>query len=123
MFTDNKLKTYAELFGLEVHELDSFMKRYKNYIVSKEKITKNALINGLFILEEIRSKKWAIEANKVKYRTKNLVLIKYMNEIIELYQNGLGTTKISNHLKLNHKVNLSKSVLDRFIATNKITRV
>jgi len=52
MFTEQKLKTYADLLNLTVSELEQFMKRYKNYILSKDTITKNVLINGLFILEE-----------------------------------------------------------------------
>jgi len=122
MFAETKLKSYSKLLGLSIDELEDFMKRYKNYLMSKDKITKNILINGLFILEEIHSDKWADEANKIKYKTKNLIIIKYLNEILELYKSDMGTTKISNHLKLNHKVNLSKSALDRFIAINKIKR-
>ncbi len=122
MFAETKLKSYSNLLGLSVNELDSFMKRYKNYLMSKDKITKNILINGLFILEEIHGNKWADEANKIKYKTKNLIIIKYLDEILELYSGGMGTTKISNHLKLNHKVVLSKSALDRFISLNRIKR-
>lgn len=122
MFADTKLKSYAELLGLETAELENFMKRYKSYILSKNEITKNILINGLFILEEIHSDKWAIEANRIKYKTKNLLIIKYMEKILELYHSGVGTMKISKHLKLNHRVDLSKSALDRFISTNKIKR-
>lgn len=123
MFAETKLKSYSELLGLNVDELENFMKRYKSYLLSKDKITKNILINGLFILEEIHSDKWADEANKIKYRTKNLIIIKYLDEILELYSGGMGTTKISNYLKLNHKVVLSKSALDRFISTNRIKRL
>lgn len=122
MFTDTKLKNYAEMLNLTVEELENFMKRYKNYLLSKNEISKNVLINGLFILEEIKTDKWIEEANKVKYRSKNIVIIKYMEEIIELYKNGMGTTKIATHLQLNHRARISKSALDRFIAINGITR-
>ena len=122
MFTEQKLITYSNLLGLTVEELNQFMKRYKNYLLSKEDITKNVLINGLFILEEITTDKWAEEANKIKYRTKNLIILKYINEITELYEKGMGTIKISNHIYLNHKVKLSKSTLDRFISSNNIKR-
>jgi len=122
MFTEQKLMTYANLLGLTVEELNSFIKRYKNYLLSKNEITKNVLVNGLFILEEIITDKWAEEANKIKYRTKNLIIKKYMEEIIELYKQGIGTIKISNHILLNHKVKISKSSLDRFISSNNITR-
>lgn len=122
MFTNTKLKTYADLLGLTVEEIEQFMKRYKNYILSKEELTKNVLINGLFILEEIHTDKWIEEANKIKYRTKNLLILKYMDEIVELYKNGMGTLKIANHIQLNHRAKISKSALDRFIQLNNITR-
>jgi hypothetical protein len=57
MFTERKLKNYADLLNLSVEEFDTFMKRYKNYILSKNELTKNVLINGLFILEEITTQK------------------------------------------------------------------
>lgn len=122
MFTETKLKNYADLLNLSVEELDIFMKRYKSYILSKNELTKNVLINGLFILEEIQTDKWIQEANKVQYRSKNLIIVKYMDEIVELYKKGMGTTKIANHLQLNHRVRISKSALDRFVSTNCITR-
>ncbi len=122
MFTEQKLITYSKLLGLTVEELNSFMKRYKNYLLSKEEITKNVLINGLFILEEITTDKWVEEANKKTYKSKNLIIHKYMDEIIELYEQGIGTIKVSNHIYLNHKVKISKSSLDRFISSNGIER-
>lgn len=122
MFTEQKLITYSNLLGLTVAELNFFMKRYKNYLLSKEEITKNVLINGLFILEEITTDKWAEEANKKIYKSKNLIIHKYMDEVIKLYKSGIGTIKISNHIYLNHKVKISKSSLDRFISSNNIKR-
>lgn len=122
MFTEQKLNSYGKLLGLTVEELNHFMKRYKNYLLSKEDITKNILINGLFILEEIITDKWLEEANKIKYQTKNLIILKYMDEITVLYEQGMGTVKISNNIFLNHKVRLSKSALDRFISSNNIKR-
>jgi len=122
MFSEIKIKTYANLLGLTPNELDDFMKRYRAYLVGQKEITKNVLINGLFILEKIHTVKWLDEADKIKYRTKNLTIIKYSEEIVELYKNGMGTAKIVNHLKLNHRVTISKSALDRFITANRIKR-
>ncbi|WP_321778122.1 hypothetical protein [Sulfurimonas sp.] len=122
MFTEQKLITYANLLGLTVEELNSFMKRYKNYLLSKEEITKNVLINGLFILEEITTDKWAEEANKKTYKSKNLIIHKYMDEIIELYKQGMGTIKLSSYLYITHRVKISRSSLDIFISSNNIKR-
>jgi hypothetical protein len=122
MFSEIKIKTYANLLGLTPTELDDFMKRYKSYLLTQKVITKSVLINGLFILEKIHAEKWLIAAEEVKLKTKNLTIIKYSEEIVELYKNGMGTAKIVNHLKLNHRVTISKSALDRFITANRIKR-
>ncbi len=123
MFSEIKIKTYSALLGLTPNELDDFMRRYKSYLLTQKVISKSVLINGLFILEKIHTTKWLEEADKIKYRTKNLTIIKYSEEIVELYKSGMGTAKIVNHLKLNHRVTISKSALDRFITANRIKRV
>jgi hypothetical protein len=122
MFSEIKIKTYSALLGLTPSELDDFMRRYKSYLLTQKVITKSVLINGLFILEKIHTEKWLIAAEEVKLKTKNLTIIKYSEEIIELYKSGMGTAKIVNHLKLNHRVTISKSALDRFITANRIKR-
>ena len=122
MFNDTRLKNYAQLLGLNTQELDIFMRRYKGYLSKHPVISKNILINGLFILDEVVSSKANDEANKIKYKTKNLLIIKYQKEIIELYKNGSGSISIVKHLKLNHRVVLSKSSVDRFIKANNIMR-
>jgi hypothetical protein len=122
MFSEIKINTYANLLGLTPNELDDFMKRYRAYLVGQKEITKNVLINGLFILEKIHTTKWLEEADKIKYRTKNLTIIKYSEEIVALYKSGMGSAKIVNHLKLNHRATISKSALDRFITANRIKR-
>lgn len=122
MFSEIKIKTYSALIGLTPSELDDFMRRYKSYLLTQKVITKSVLINGLFILEKIHTEKWLIAAEEVKLKTKNLTIIKYSEEIVELYKIGMGTAKIVNHLKLNHRVTISKSALDRFITANRIKR-
>ncbi|MDO9208728.1 MAG: hypothetical protein Q7T91_10810 [Sulfuricurvum sp.] len=122
MFSEIKIKTYSALIGLTPSELDDFMRRYKSYLLTQKVITKSVLINGLFILEKIHTEKWLIASEKVKLKTKNITIIRYSEEIVELYKIGMGTAKIVNHLKLNHRVTISKSALDRFITANRIKR-
>jgi hypothetical protein len=123
MFSEIKIKTYASLLSLTPKELDDFMRRYKSYLLRQKEITKNVLINGLFILEKIHTSKWLDEADKIKYRTKNLTIIRYTEEIVRLYkEENLGTAKIVSYLKLNHRVSISKSALDRFVTANRIKR-
>ncbi|MDP3586440.1 MAG: hypothetical protein Q8R58_00125 [Sulfuricurvum sp.] len=122
MFSEIKIKTYSALLGLTPSELDDFMRRYKSYLLTQKVITKSVLINGLFILEKIHAEKWLIASEKVKLKTKNITIIRYSEKIVELYKSGMGTAKIVNHLKLNHRVTISKSALDRFITANRIKR-
>jgi hypothetical protein len=122
MFSEIKIKTYSALLGLNPQELDEFAKRLSSYLVIQKNITKNVLINGLFILKKMHEDKNRNEAEKIKYKTKNITIIKYSEKIVELYKGGMGTAKIVNHLKLNHRVTISKSALDRFITVNKIKR-
>jgi hypothetical protein len=122
MFSEIKIKTYSALLGLNPQELDEFAKRLSSYLVIQKNITKNVLINGLFILKKMHEDKNRNEAEKIKYKTKNITIIKYSEKIVELYKGGMGTAKIVNHLKLNHRVTISKSALDRFITANQIKR-
>lgn len=121
MFSNHKLKRYAEMLGLTVAELEEFAVRCKAYLADKE-LTKNLIINSFFILEKIHTVKWLEEADKIRLKTKNIIIIKYSSEIVSLYQQGMGTARIVSHLKMNHRVTISKSALDRFILANKIKR-
>ena len=122
MFNENKRKRYERLLNLDEDELKSFLKRYTYYLKSKKELSPNMVLNGFFILDDIRMEKDKIEALKAKYKSKNKYIIKYRDEIIELYKNGLGYVRISKQLDVNHKVKVSKSSIERFIKTNEITR-
>ena len=122
MFSENKRKKYARLLDLDEDELKEFIKRYVYYIRSKKEISPNSVLNGYFILADLRHKKDKTKALKAKYKTKNKYIIRYRDEILELYQNGFGYVRISKQLDVNHRVKVSKSSIERFIKTNGITR-
>ena len=122
MFSENKRKKYERLLGLDESGLKSFLKRYSYYLKSQEELSPNAILNGFFILADIRDEKDKIEALKAKYKSKNKYIIKYRDEIIELYKSGLGYVRISKQLDANHRVKVSKSSIERFIKTNEIMR-
>ena len=123
MFSENKRKKYMRLLGLNEDELVSFLKRYNYYLKSKKEISPNILVNGLFILADIRLVKDREIALKAKYSSKNQYIIKYREEILELYQkNSLGCVAIAKNLYINHKIKVSKSTIARFIKDNGITR-
>jgi transcription termination factor Rho len=122
MFTENKRKKYERLLGLDDNELKSFLKRYSYYLKGQDELSPNAILNGFFILANIRDEKDKTEALKAKYKSKNKYIIKYRDEIIELYKNGFGYVRISKQLDVNHKVKVSKSSIERFIKNNGIKR-
>ena len=122
MFSENKRKQYARLLDLDEDELKEFIKRYVYYLRSKKEISPNSVLNGFFILADLRYKKDQTKALRAKYKTKNKYIIRYRDEIIELYQNGFGYVRISNQLYVEHRVKVSKSSIARFLKTNRITR-
>ena len=122
MFSENKRKRYMRLLDLEEEELSLFLKRYNYYLKSKKELSPNIILNGLFILDDIRTKREKQKALKAKYKSRNKYIIKYRDEILELYQQGLGFTRISKQLEVNHKIKVSRSSLYRYIKINNIKR-
>ncbi len=122
MFSENKRKRYMRLLDLEEDELTLFLKRYNYYLKSKREISPNIILNGLFILDDIRTKRDKEKALRAKFKSRNGLIIRYRDEILELYKQGLGFTRISRQLAINHKVQVSRSSLYRFIKNNKIIR-
>lgn len=122
MFSENKRKRYMRLLDLEDEELSLFLKRYNYYLKSKKEISPNIILNGLFILDDLRTKRDKEKALRAKYKSRNKYIIRYRDEILELYNNGFGFTRISKQLEVNHKIKVSRSSLYRFIKSNGIMR-
>ena len=122
MFNENKRKRYMRLLDLEEEELTLFLKRYNYYLKSKKEISPNIILNGFFILDDIRTKRDKEKALRAKYKSRNGLIIRYRDEILELYQQGFGFTRISKQLEVNHKIKISRSSLYRFIKSNNIER-
>jgi len=110
------------LLDLDDEGLALFLKRYNYYLKSKKEISPNIILNGFFILDDIRTKRDKEKALRAKYRSRNKYIIKYREEILELYQQGFGFTRIAKQLEVNHKVKISRSSLYRFIKANNIKR-
>ena len=122
MFSENKRKRYMRLLDLEEEELTLFLKRYNYYLKSKKEISPNIILNGFFILDDIRTKRDKEKALRAKYRSRNKYIIRYRDEILELYQQGFGFTRIAKQLEVNHKIKISRSSLYRFIKSNNIEK-
>jgi len=119
---NNKSRKYSKFLGLDEDSYMLFLKRYVYFLRSQKQLTKKSVEAGFFILDEIHKEQARQEAQKIKYKTKNIKILKYRDEIIELYKMNNGVVKISNIIKQNHNCSISKSAIERFIKANGITR-
>jgi hypothetical protein len=119
---NNKDNKYAKLLGIDEESYQIFIKRYVYFLRSQKQLNKKSVGAGFFILLEIQNEILKRESKKRLYRTKNIKILKYRDEIIELYKRGSGVVKISNIIKQNHNCSISKSSIQRFLQTNNIKR-
>lgn len=121
---DNKKVKYSKMLDISVNDFDEFVKRYMYFLLAQDKITKKSIVNGFFILDEIVEKNIIakIQEEKQKYKSKNIIIRKYINEIVELYKDGLGDIKIAKTININHKTKLTQHMIRNFIRANKIKR-
>jgi len=117
-----KRTKYQKKLALDEDLYQEYLKRVSSYFRSKEIVTKRVVEDSYFILEDVEKKQAKREAEKRKYKVKNLVILKYQEKIIELYKEGWGFRKIENYLDLNHKVKVSRTTINRFIKDNEIER-
>ncbi len=124
MFPKTKLNAYAKLMGLSTVELEEFARRTAALIQKKQQhqiITKNVILNSLFILEDIKGKNKRIENNVPLINYGNIQkaeTIKFAPKILELHAQGMGGKRIAKHLKLNHRVKISPSSVFKLIRLN-----
>ena len=118
----NYTKKYAQMMGLTEEEYADFLKRYMYYLLGR-KITKQTIDNGFFIVEEIIEKREKLKKNNLKYATKHPLILRYRDEIIELYQEEkYGEKAISNIMKANHKATISAHQIRYFLKKNNLLR-
>ena len=119
---NNKDKKYSKLLGVDEEGYQLFIKRYVYFLRSQKQLNKRSVAAGFFILAEVQNEILKRESEKLLYKTKNIKILKYRDEIIELYKRGSGVVKISNIINQNHNCSISKSSIQRFIQANKIKR-
>ncbi|WP_121627394.1 hypothetical protein [Poseidonibacter antarcticus] len=121
-FNNIKIKKLVKNISLPEEQVKSLLFKQAKYL----KIDGNLLLKSYIILDELKTEaneKQAQELKeKSKYKTKNLIISKYMDVIIKLYQEGSGAINIARYLKLHHKVTISRSAIANFIKTNEIQR-
>jgi hypothetical protein len=112
----------GDTVSIDEESYQLFIKRYVYFLRSQKQLNKRSVAAGFFILLEIQNEILKRESEKRLYRTKNIKILKYRDEIVELYQRGSGVVKISNIIKQNHNCSISKSSIQRFIQANNIKR-
>ncbi|QKE28426.1 hypothetical protein AACT_1247 [Arcobacter acticola] len=121
-FNNTKVKRLAKNLALSEEQTVSLLLKQAKYL----KVSGNLLLKSYVILNELKTESNEKQAQELKeksrYKTKNLIISKYMDVIIKLYQEGTGAINISKYLKLNHKVTISKSAIDNFLKTNEVKR-
>ena len=119
---NNKDKKYSKLLGIDEEGYQIFIKRYVYFLRSQKQLNKRSVAAGFFILAEVQNEILRRESEKLLYKTKNIKILKYRDEIIELYQSGAGMVKVSRAIQQNHNCSISKSAIQRFIQANGIKR-
>ena len=118
MFTQKRKIYYTKLLGFKnINEFEEFAKRYKSFL-EKSPITKNRIMTGFFILEEIQKESLKNE-NLINFQSiKNPYIKKYASTILELRKKGLGGQAIEKYLYENHRVKVSRGTIEKFYKLN-----
>ena len=119
---NNKDKKYSKLLGIDEESYQIFIKRYVYFLRSQKQLNKKSVGAGFFILAAVQNEILKRNSEKLLYRTKNIKILKYRDEIIELYKRGNGVVKCSSIIKQNHNCSISKSAIQRFIQANNIKK-
>lgn len=121
-FNSTKIKKLEKNISLPEEQVKSLLFKQAKYL----KVDSKLLLKSYVILDSLKKEANERQAQELKeksrYKTKNLIISKYMDVIIKLRQEGTGAINISKHLKLNHNVTISRSAIDNFIKTNEVKR-
>lgn len=118
MFTQKKKHYYSKILGFKtVAEFEEFAKRLLYYL-GREKLTKNRIMSGFFILVEIQ-KEACLNTNLINFKgIKNPYIKKYASEIIEERKKGSGSQSIVNYLYESHRIKISRGTIEKFYKQN-----
>jgi hypothetical protein len=122
-----KLKTLAKALNISEDMAESFLIRQAGYLkkAGYDGMSSKALLESYnSILPDIIEKDKRIKEDALKDTlfTKNEMIFKYKEKIVNLYKKGFGCQKISNQLKLDHNVKVSRSAIDVFLKNNGVKR-
>lgn len=123
MFDLNKERLASFFVDFTEDEVNEFFVRLSGYIrksvQKEEKITKNRVMRGAYIiLEDIHKVKDAAMKKKIDYTgVRNVCILKYGDEIIALQKEGKGARAISTLMKSRHNAKASKNTIQKFLDT------
>lgn len=118
MFNEQRLKRYAKIVGIESDQAETVLRNQAKYL----RVNPDLLLKSFTVVDQAKQESEAKKAELLKYTSKNLLIIKYKDEIVKLYNDGFGYLKISKAMKVNHNATISKSAIENFIKSNGIER-
>lgn len=120
MFSQKKKQYYAKILNFKnIEDFEEFSKRYLYYL-QKEKLTKNRIMSGFFILLDIQKESLA-NTNLINFEgIKNQYIKKYAKEILEQRREGSGSQAIVKFLFENHRVTVSRGTIEKFYKQNNL---
>ena len=128
MFSGNQKQSIASSLEMSIEELEAFVIRYRGYLnvhIQDGTISKNNVLNGLWLIKAVKEEALTKRLEKresINFGSmRNEYLRKYGLKILELKDDGYGAMRISNYLKINHNVTVSKTTIERFIKINEVS--
>lgn len=112
----------AKVLDFSIDEIEEYAKRVKGHLEicmlnnDESFLTKNQLIQSIFIIKNIRDKQIAREAKELQIR--NPIIRKYQKEIKKLNHLGLGSSRISKEIRVKYNVNVSASTIHRYLRSS-----
>jgi hypothetical protein len=120
MFNETLIKRFMKIASItDLQRAERTISNQAKYL----KINKHLLLKSYTVIERETKEQEQEKALAIKAQTKNILIQKYKDEIIELYtKKGFGYMKISKAMKINHSAKISKSAIENFIKQNELAK-
>jgi len=119
MFNQIQLKNFAKFLNMSEEKAEITLKKQAKYL----KVNSTFLLKSYKVIYEMTKEAEEEKAKLKKYNSRNVLILKYKEEISDLYCNkGFGYLKISRAMKINHNVKISKSSIENFVKQNNLVK-
>jgi hypothetical protein len=120
MFNNTKINQLGNLLNIkDIELLEIALKKQAKYL----KVNSTFLLKSFIVMVDIKKQHEEEQLKNDRYTSKNILINKYKNTIIDLYTiERFGYLKISKYLAITHNAVVSKSSIENFIKNNNITR-